>query len=173
MDNKYCLHHNAYRCFLSFDDLDEIDEEILELYNPDLKVREVKHQFNFSTEWIIDNVKYNFLGKKYINDWTVGFVRNGDFDFIKVDSNKYLGDVFTGVFESLKMLLQEHQVHSISFSIPETHTWLIDFCTGGPFLRYLKNHFGFWLKKTDYIGGIQYWVYERDFEDEWNKDKIS
>lgn len=159
---KEWLHFNAYRCFLNFSEIDETTEDILEMFNTDLKVKEISPMLDFTTEWEISGIKYHFNGKNHNNEWTVGFDKNLDYDYLKTNSNKYIGDIFTGVFESLRLLISKHDVRVLAFSTPSTHAWLIKFYNSKSFKRYLERHFKFSLIETGHLHGMNFWRYENN-----------
>lgn len=159
---KEWLEHNSFKMFQGTQ-LNEVDEKILEMFNSNLEIKEVNYMFDFSTEWKIDKYIYHFVAKKAKNNqWIIGFEKDRDVLFKKLDSNKYVGDIFTGVFESLKILIQKYDVDELVFS--SDNSWLIKFYNGKQFQRYLQKHFRFDLVNNFERFNIQTWVYKKN----WN-----
>lgn len=152
------LKFEVFRQFHGFDDED--DNLILEIFNTQLKIKEVKNTvFDFETEFFIDEHKYNFIGYKLKYDlWSVGYTKNNDFDFIKLDSKRFVGDIFTGVFESLRMLIKKHdEIKFFAFKTELSNKHLIKFYTSSIFKKYLTKHFKFELYKET----SNEWTYRR------------
>lgn len=159
--SKY-LEHTTYRNFLPYN-LDEEDKYILEIFNTKLNVKEVNSPFDFSTQWSIEGTVFNFNGKEISNnEWVVGFDKNYDVFYEKWDTDRYVGDVFTGVLESIKLLLQKEQVERLTFSTEKNNTWLIKFYTSNPFKRYIEKHFKFTLDGKIERNGLITWSYIKE-----------
>lgn len=152
------LKFEVFKQFCGF--MDEDENLIIEIFNTKLKIVEVKNSvFDFETEFYIDDHKYNFIGYKLRDDlWSVGYTKNSDFDFQKLDSKRFVGDVFTGVFESLRVLIKKHdEIELIAFKTEHSNKHLIKFYTSSVFKKYLTGHFKFELYKEDHGE----WIYRR------------
>ena len=169
MQFKEWLHHNAYRMFQPYE-TDEVTKYILEIFNTNLEVKQIKYLFDFSTEWFIDGEKFHFIARKFDNnEWSVGFDKKSDMGFKKGDFNRFVGDVFTGVFESLRMLVQKHNVDSITFSTEKKNHWLLKFYDSKPFQHYLEKHFRFSLVEYSVRGDSKVWLYKKNWNEKWMK----
>jgi hypothetical protein len=132
------------------------------MFNTKLSITNItnKTPFDFSTKWEIKNNIYMFHGKKFNqNEWVIGFDKNSDETYQKLDSDKYVGDIFTGVIESLKMLLQENKVEIITFNTENTNSWLVKLYNGKHFQRYMERQFNLILDKTRESKGLVSWRY--------------
>lgn len=142
------LKFEVFRQFRGFDN--EEDNYIIEIFNTKLNVKEKStSMFDFETEFFIDGSKYNFIGYKLKEDtWSIGYTKNSDFEFKKWDSKRFVGDVFTGVFESLRMLIEKHdEIKLFVFKTERENKHLIKFYRSRIFKRYLETHFKFKLEK--------------------------
>lgn len=150
-----------FKLFNQFCDfLNEDDRYICEIFNTKLNIKEVSNPIlDFETEFIIDDNTYRFMSKKLDNNvWSIGFLKNYDLDFKRLNSKRYVGDVFTGVFESLKMLLyKERDIKKIIFKTNTDNKHLIKFYTSNIFKKYLTSHFKFEL---EYEGNAE-WCYKK------------
>ena len=153
------LNHNAFKLW-NVPYGDDVDYLIIESFNSNLTIEKVNGLFDFSTKWKANDSNYTFEAKKFNdNKWSVGFIKDNDFNFKKADTNKFTGDIFTGVFKSLKLLLEENIVNEISFSTDKTNTWLVDFYKGGIFKRYIEKHYKFKFKEECVMNGMLSWTY--------------
>lgn len=96
-----------------------IIDELSEAFDTDVDVREVNSPFfDFETIFTIADIEYSFKSKKYPdNKWSVGFEADdgkGLYDLLK--SGKFVGNVFSGVFKSINMLLKKHDIDAFVFN---------------------------------------------------------
>lgn len=112
----------------------------------------------FSTEFNIEKRNYIFHTKSYVNNsWGVIFFHNATNPFELIRRGINVGDVFSGVFESLKLFVKLYDVKIFYFSTEEEKLKkLYD-----SLQKYIENRTGYKLKETKEENKRKLWIYER------------
>ncbi|NCD00238.1 MAG: hypothetical protein EOL95_11135 [Bacteroidia bacterium] len=127
----------------------------------DVEVFKIQTVMDFTTEYMINNSKYNFHGKKYGIEWVIGLDQVGEFNFNPISHDIYLQKLFGGFFKSLRVLIHEQQVKILSFVIPTEYVHVRKFINSVHFRGYLEEHLGMNFFENDILHGMNYWRYEK------------
>ena len=90
-----------------------------EIFNKNIKLKIEKDSESFTTYFHIDESDWIFMARDVKGDGTYSilFNRRDDSEMFKSKGNtKFPGDIFSGVFRSIKKLLNDRQVDGIYFN---------------------------------------------------------
>ena len=150
--------------YISFNTLWEVQQQFIDIkkmYDSNIKVEVVDGMFDFNTTFYVKGVDFVFNAKEVEDgSYVIGFHRKGELhDLFKSRAEKkYIGDVISGVFRSLKRLIDTNNVNEFMFNTTEVE--LIKFYD--KLSKYVEKRFNFKLKERVNIKGVIVWRYEKN-----------
>lgn len=139
---------------------------LYELYDIPVKISNRTGMYDFSTEFNVKGNTYIFDARELEPNsgiYSIGFYRKDDMGmdiFTSKGEKIFIGEVISGVFRSLKRLIDTKDIREIVFNTGDVD--LIEFYD--KFSRYVDHRFDFRLYHRDKRGNIVQWIYRRKDE---------
>jgi hypothetical protein len=115
--------------------------------------------FMFTTVFVTHNTKYTFSARNNGNgEYTILFypIDGDNLTFDLTRKLKYVGDVFSGVFQSMRLLIRKHETATVIFTSDDLHRPLYEKMS-----KWIEKRFPFKLEGKHQNGNMTIYVYKR------------
>ena len=143
----------------------QFHSSINEIFDKDVKLKIEKSVESFTTLFHVDESDWIFMARDVRGDkiYSILFNRRHDMEMFKSKGNtKFPGDVFSGVFKSIKKLINDRQVDGIHFNTDDSKLKSL-YTKMKPFVEKRFPEFEFTKKINN--GNITEFLYLRKIEE--------